>query len=71
MKIEIQIPDGKAVKLLEGVCAATGWTEASGVSQEQWTKDILVRNLRETAKRGLVRQQVTEIGGNVDGVSIT
>ena len=50
---------------------ASGWTEASGVSQEQWTKDVLVRNLRELAKRGLVRQQVTDTGTMVDGVAIT
>ena len=71
MEITITIADGKAARLVDGICAATGWTAASGIAAEQWAKDAIIKTMRETAKRGLMRQQMAVTTEMIDGVVIT
>ncbi len=71
MTITFEIPDGQAAQLVDGICAATGWSAASGVTQAQWAKEAVVKYLRDTAKRGQVKQAMANIVAAVDAVSIT
>jgi hypothetical protein len=71
MNITLNIPDAAANELLDGICAATGWTAESGKTKAVWAKEKLVFWLKETAKRGMLRKSQTTIGGTVDQVSIT
>jgi len=63
MQITLNIPDGNAGDIVDGVCAATGWTAASGQTKAQWIKD--------TAKRGLLRTSHANISATIDPVTIT
>ncbi len=71
MKITFDIPDGQAAQIVEGMCAATGWTAASGVTQAQWAKDAVVKYIKDTAKRGQVKQAMSSIAATVEAASIT
>ena len=71
MTITFEIPDGQAAQVVDGVCAATGWTAASGVTKAQWAKDAVVKYLKDTAKRGQVKQAMSSIVAAVEAVSIT
>jgi hypothetical protein len=71
MNITLNIPDANAPDLIDGICAATGWTQASGKSKAQWAKEKLVLWIKETAKRGLLRNSQTTITGTIDPVVIT
>ena len=52
------------------MAAATGWS-AGGGSQEDWVKDRLAQWLKDTAKRGLLKNQQTAINTEIDPVDIT
>ena len=71
MTIQLNIPDGDAAQIVEGICAASGWTAASGKTKGVWAKEKLVAWVKETAKRGLLRQSQTTISSAVDPVAIT
>jgi hypothetical protein len=71
MIVSLDIPDTAAGDIVEGVCAATGWSEASGKSKEQWTKGQLATWLKDTAKRGLLMKQRANITSAIDPVSIS
>ena len=71
MKITFDIPDGQATQIVEGICAATGWTAVSGVTQAQWAKDAVVKYIKDTSKRGLVKQAMSNIAATVEAASIT
>ena len=71
MKIELIIPDGSAGQIVNGVAAATGWTDQSGVTKAAWAKERLVLWIKDTAKRGLLRASQTTISSAVDPVVIT
>ena len=71
MKITFDIPDGQATQIVEGICAATGWTAASGVTQAQWAKDAVVKYIKDTSKRGQVKQAMSSIAATVEAASIT
>ena len=71
MTITLNIPDGEAPQIVDGICAATGWTVASGKTKGVWAKERLVLWVKDTAKRGLLRESQTTISGNIDPVVIT
>ena len=71
MNITINIPDAAAPEIVDGVCAATGWTAESGKTKAAWAKEKLALWIKETAKRGLLRQSQATIGNTVNAVNIT
>ena len=71
MTISLNIPDADATQIVEGVCAATGWSEASGKTKAAWAKEKLVTWIKDTAKRGLLRTSQTTINTSIDPIVIT
>ena len=71
MTITLDIPDGDAAQLVEGICSATGWTVESGTTKPQWAKEKLVTWIKETAKRGLLRNSQQLINSTLDPIVIT
>ena len=71
MNIQLNIPDASAPDIVDGICAATGWTVESGKTKAQWAKEKLVLWVKETAKRGLVRTSQATITSTIDPVVIT
>jgi hypothetical protein len=71
MTINLNIPDANAAQLVDGISAATGWTAGSGVTKAAWAKAQLVTWIKETAKRGLLKESHATIATTVDPVSIT
>jgi hypothetical protein len=71
MQITFDIPDAQAPQIIDGICNATGWTLASGVAKGQWAKDAIVKFIKDTAKRGQVRQSMTTIAATIDPLAIT
>ena len=71
MIINLEIPDAKAAQIVDGICSATGWTAASGKTKGVWAKERLVAWVKDTAKRGLLRESQTAISGAIDPVAIT
>jgi hypothetical protein len=71
MIVSLNIPDGSASQIVDGVCAATGWTAGSGKTKAEWAKGALANWAKETAKRGLLMQERTTITGAIDPVEIT
>jgi len=71
MTITLTIPDANGSQLVDGVCAATGWTVASGRTKAEWAKEKLAQWIKETAKRGLLRTSQTNIATAIDPVTIT
>ena len=71
MTINLNIPDANATDIVDGICAATGWTSGSGQMKAQWAKDKLVLWIKETAKRGLLRTSQTNIAANIDPVVVS
>lgn len=70
MIINLNIPDVNAPDIVDGICAATGWTSGSGQTKAQWAKDKLVLWIKETAKRGLLRTSQTNIASTIDPVIV-
>ena len=71
MTINLTIPDANAGDIVDGVCAATGWTDASGQTKAQWAKAKLAQWIKDTAKRGLLRTSQANITATIDPVTIT
>ena len=71
MIITLDIPDGEATQIVNGICAATGWTVASGKTKGQWAKERVIMWVKDTAKRGLLRDSQTTISSTIDPVVIT
>lgn len=71
MQIILDIPDGQAAAIVEGVCIATGWTPSAGQDQAAWAKDALVKFVKDTAKRGQLKQLMGSIATSIDPVNIT
>ncbi len=71
MNLNLTIPDANATQLVDGICAATGWTDASGVTKAVWAKAQTATWIKETAKRGLLKVSHTNIATTIDPVSIT
>ena len=71
MTITLNIPDGDAAQIVDGICTATGWTVESGKTKAAWAKERLVLWIKDTAKRGLLRASQTTISSTVDPVVIT
>jgi hypothetical protein len=71
MIINLDIPDGQAAQIVDGICSATGWTVASGKTKGQWAKERLIMWVKDTAKRGLLRDSQTTISTTIDPVVIT
>lgn len=71
MQITLNIPDGHAGQIVDGICEATGWTAGSGLTKAAWAKAEVVKFVKTTAKRGQVRQSMTTIAAAIDPLSIT
>ena len=71
MIINLDIPDANATQIVNGICAATGWTTESGVAKGAWAKTQLVKWVKDTAKRGLLKESHASIATTIDPVSIT
>ena len=71
MNINIVIPDANAARVVDGICAATGWTAESGKTKAVWAKEKLVQWIKDTAKRGLVRTSLGSIATEIDPLAIT
>ena len=71
MTVSLNIPDASATQIVEGVCAATGWTAGSGKTKAEWAKTMLGNWVKETAKRGLLTQERATIVATIDPIEIT
>ena len=71
MTINLNLPDENATQLVNGICTATGWTDASGKTKAEWAKAQLVQWIKDTAKRGLLKDSQTSISTAIDPVTIT
>jgi len=71
MQVTLNIPDANATDIVNGVCAATGWTQASGVTKAAWAKEKTGAWIKETAKRGLLMESRATIVAAIDPVVIT
>ena len=71
MLISLNVPDAQAPQIVDGICAATNYDAASGKTKAQWAKEKLVAWMKDTAKRGLLRQDQATIASTIDPVSIT
>jgi len=71
MNINLTIPDAKASQIVDGLCAATGWTVASGKTKGEWASERVGQWVKETAKRGLLKTSQVEINTAIDPVTIT
>jgi hypothetical protein len=70
MNINIVVPDANAARVIDGICTATGWTAESGKTKAVWAKEKLIQWIKDTAKRGLLRDSMTSIASEVDPLSI-
>ena len=71
MIINLDIPDAQAAQIVDGICSATGWTVASGKTKGLWAKERLIMWVKDTAKRGLLRDSQATISTTIDPVVIT
>ncbi len=71
MDMTLRIPDGRAAQIVDGLCEATGWTAASGVTKGAWAKDRMAEWIKDTAKRGLLKSSHATITSEIDPVHIT
>jgi hypothetical protein len=71
MNINLTIPDANAPQIVDGICAATGWTADSGKTKAAWAKEKMVLWLKETAKRGLLKTSQASISTTIDPLAIT
>jgi hypothetical protein len=71
MQITLTIPDENAQPLVDGICRATGYVDAGGVTKEAWTKSKLIEFVKSTAKRGMQMDSADTIKAAVDPVNIT
>ena len=71
MIVSLNIPDVNASDIVDGVCAATGWTVESGKTKAAWAKEQLALWVKQTAKRGLLLNQRTTIQTAIDPVVIS
>lgn len=71
MTLQLNITDDSAQPILDGVCAATGFDANGPKTQADWVKEKTVAWLKDTAKRGLLKQAQTTTSATVDAVAIT
>ena len=71
MIITLTIPDANAPQIVDGICAATGWTVASGRTKAEWGKEKLAQWIKDTAKRGLLKTSQADISTTIDPVTIS
>ena len=70
MQVTVTIPDETVQPILDGVCAATGFDAGGNKTQADWLKDKTVAWIKDTAKRGLLKQAQTTTAATVDAVVI-
>ncbi len=71
MQINITIPDETVQSILDGVCAATGFDAGGNKTQTDWLKDKTIGWIKDTAKRGLLKQAQITTAATVDAVAIS
>ena len=71
MTITLNIPDAQATQIVDGICTATGWTADSGKTKAAWAKEKMGQWIKDTAKRGLLKNSQTDISTAIDPVNIT
>lgn len=70
MTLTINIPDEVAPQLLDNVCTATNYDEASGKSKTQWVQEQVVRTLKNLATNGAVKTALTTTKATLDRAAI-
>ena len=71
MNINVTVPDENSAQVLEGIAAATGWTNESGKTKAQWAKEQVIRAIKNLATNGAVKVAMTSIKTTLDGAAIT
>jgi hypothetical protein len=71
MVITFTVDDATAATVINGICLATGWTAASGISQGQWAKNATITWWRAISKQGLAQAAAVPTNTTVDGTAIT
>lgn len=72
MTLTITIADNTdGQRLLNGLCAATNYDPASGISKGDWVKDKLSAYLKQFAIRGEFKETADTIRTEIDAIVIT
>ena len=70
MTLTIDIPDGVATQVVDGICAATNYDAASGKTKAVWAKEQLIRTLKNMATSGAARTALTNSKAAMDAAGI-
>jgi hypothetical protein len=71
MTLTIEIPDAVAPKVVDGICAATNYSAASGKTKAQRAKEQVIRAMKNLAQNGAVKAALTTTKATLDAAAIT
>jgi len=71
MTLNINIPDAVAPQVVDGVCAATGWTVGSGKTKNVWAKEQVILAMKRMAANGIVKDTMATSKAAMDAAVIT
>jgi hypothetical protein len=70
MTVTIEIPDAAYPTMVEGICAATGYTAESGKTQQAWAHEQVGRVMKGLAANGLAKKAAAAAKAALDAVVI-
>ena len=71
MTLSINIPDAVATQVVDGICAATGWTAGSGKTKNVWAKEQVIAAVKRMAANGIVKDSMVMSKAAMDAAAIT
>jgi hypothetical protein len=72
MTLTLTIADNtEGQRILDGLCSATNYNPASGVTKAAWVKEKLIAYLKQFAIRGEFKTTADTIKTAIDGIVIT
>jgi hypothetical protein len=60
-----------APQVVDGICAATNYSAASGKTKAQWAKEQVIRNIRQMAANGAMKTALASSKAVMNAAAIT
>ena len=71
MTLTLNIPDAVATQVVDGICAATGWTVGSGKTKAAWAKEQVIAAVKRMAANCIVKDTMVTSKAAMDAAAIT
>ena len=71
MTLTLNIPDAVAPQVVDGICAATGWTVGSCKTKNVWAKEQVILAMKRMAANGIVKDTMATSKAAMDAAVIT